>query len=185
MKHKDAPITFAHFMVDKTAIQYYQQLGPTEMYTDIIDMDDQDYHIVLNKVMNGRFDKPRDYPAQPDPNFVWDAEAEEWVDPRTELDLIDEKNRKRAVAQMSKSDLFIALRERQILSAEDAIKGAGGDIPDIMLPMMAMLDEDVQIAARIKLKGEHMMPRNHPLIVMSAMALGISDETLDEIYGIV
>lgn len=125
-----------------------------------------------------------DYPPSPGPWAVWDWGARAWADPRTPVELAAALNAKRATAWLDKSDLLIRLIAAGIMSPEDAEEAAGGAIPASMAPLMEMLPPGAQMAARIKWRSDTQISRTHPVIVLAAHALGISDEQLDQIFGV-
>lgn len=125
------------------------------------------------------------YPPRPGPWAEFDYVTETWFDPRSAAETADDLNRARARTQLDKSELLIRLVVAGILTPEEAEEAAGGVIPASMVPMMESLPPDAQMAARIKWKSDSMISRNHPVIVAAAYAMGISDEQLDQIFGVV
>lgn len=90
----------------------------------------------------------------------------------------------RAAASLSKADLLIQLATYGILTPEEAQQAASGAIPASMEMMLESLPPEAQMAARIKWAADNEISRNHPVIVMAAYALGLSDVLVDQIFGV-
>ena len=122
-------------------------------------------------------------------HWHFDVVSEDWVDTRTPGDHQAALYNARRNASMDKSDLLITLAMAGILPAEDAEIAAAGTIPPTI---QAVLDElppevfppEAAMVARIKWRSDNVISRVNPVIVLAAAALGMTDEQLDEIFGV-
>lgn len=121
-------------------------------------------------------------PPKPGEWAEWDGSA--WIDPRTPSDIAKAKNIRRNRTTLNKADLLISLASAGILSQDEAIDAAAGGIPLSLQPLLSRLPADAQMAARIKWMADVQISRTHPVIVAAAYGLGITDEALDEIFGV-
>lgn len=124
--------------------------------------------------------------AIPDsPNDYSEWNGEEWVDIRSDATKQAELYKARNSAFLDKSDLLTRMFMAGILSAEDAELAAGGGIPTVIQSALETLPADAQMVARIKWRTDTVISRVHPVILMAAHVLDISDEQLDEIFDVV
>lgn len=179
---KNAPIVNAHFLANDT-IQIYQDVGPGQIYMDVISFGDPDYEIALAKAMFGQFDDRREYPEQPSPNYVWNKQTFQWEDPRTADDIQKEIYARRNAAQLDKTELIGRLMMSKILTPDQAIE-ARNDVPAFMMPLLDNLPEDARAMALIKWAGDTVISRNNPVVVLAGYALGLSDERLDALFDV-
>lgn len=93
--------------------------------------------------------------------------------------------RARAETCLDKGELLIRLVGAGILPPAEAEDAAMGIIPPSMEAMMTSLPPEVQTAARIKWRTDAEIGRTHPVIVSAAYAMGLSDEDVDAIFGVV
>ena len=121
-------------------------------------------------------------PPKPGEWAEWDGSA--WIDPRTPADLAAELSRRRSSAVMDKGELVQVLDELRILSPDEVDEVTRGDIPPRIEALMEGLPADARRAAITKWRLDTVIRRTHPVIVSAAYALGISDEALDEIFGV-
>lgn len=128
--------------------------------------------------------EPIPFPPRPSHHHVWDWSASEWTDPRTPADLAAELEARRDAAWLDKSSLLLRLMDAKILSEADADAASGGEIPALLAPHVDGLPSGARTAARVKWKADAVISRKHPVIVSAAYALGVSDETLDQIFGV-
>ena len=177
----DAPVIGAHFLGDAD-IQYYQDVGPGQTRVDLASPLDPDYPALLAMVHGQQFEPRRTYPPRPSEHHIWDGVA--WIDPRTPADLAAELSRRRSSAAMDKGALVQVLDELRILSPDEVDTVTRGDIPARIEALMGALSADARRAAITKWRLDTVISRTHPVIVAAAYALGISDETLDEIFGV-
>lgn len=136
--------------------------------------------------LSGIADPPGDWLEVPDQDL---GDLSGWVVQEGELVRSpnwgsDQLSKARATASLSKADLLIRLATYGILSPMDAQQAASGGIPPSMEVMLESLPPEAQMAARIKWAADNEISRNHPVIVMAAYAMGLSDELVDEIFEI-
>ncbi|SIT74793.1 hypothetical protein [Pontibaca methylaminivorans] len=86
---------------------------------------------------------------------------------------------------LSRVELAKRLRQFEILTAEDAKRVARGEWPEVLLPMLAQMPQEVIDDAEIELAGATEFERLHPTILLFQQAMGISDAVADEVFGIV
>lgn len=180
---ENAPVIGAHFLGDAD-IQYYQDVGPGQTRVDLATPLDPDYPALLAMVHTQQFAARREYPARPSDHHMWDAAAGAWIDPRTPADLAAELFRRRSSAQMDKGALVQVLDELRILSPDEVDEVTRGDIPARIEALMEGLSADARRAAITKWRLDTVISRTHPVIVAAAYGLGITDEVLDEIFGV-
>ena len=117
-----------------------------------------------------------------------------WVDPRTASDIAMEAQAvlyaARSAASMDKSELLIAMATLGILTPQDAEIAAGGAIPPTIQGVLDTLPPEVfpdeaRMVARIKWASDNVISRVNPVIVLAATALGVTDEQMDQIFGVV
>ena len=124
-------------------------------------------------------------PEPPENNYVFDHGSETWIDPRTDGEKLAELQNRRNLTEIDKSTLLGALATLGVFTWEEADAASNGVIPAHMEEMMAELPPDVQAMARIKWRSDAVISRMNPVIVLAAYALGITDEQLDAIFGVV
>jgi hypothetical protein len=124
----------------------------------------------------------RELPPKPGRWAKWDGSA--WVDPRTSGDRQAALYAARAVAKADKADLLMALHAIGVLTLEEAVQAAQGQVPASFEAALAALPEAAQGSGRIKWAGDTQISRMHPLIVLAAYARGISDDQIDAVFGV-
>lgn len=184
---ENAPVIGAHFLGDAD-IQYFQDVGPGQTRVDLATPLDPDYPALLAMVHTQQFAARREYPARPSDHHMWDAAAGAWTDPRSSAEIAAQAAAALAAARratsLDKSELLIRLVVAGVLTPTEAEDAAAGAIPDRMAELMSSLPPDAQMAARIKWRTDSQISRSHPVIVAAAYGLGITDEVLDEIFGV-
>ena len=124
---------------------------------------------------------PTRIPASPEgAHWRFDHESGQWVDARP----ADWLQTRRAVAYLAKSDLLIALASHEVIGWDEAALASAGQIPPSLVPMMEALPPEAQAAATIKWNADGEISRMHPVILAAAYALGLSDELVDQIFGV-
>lgn len=120
------------------------------------------------------------------PQPAWWAEwnGQEWIDPRTPADFAAALSAARQSAQRDKSGLLMDLAMMGVLTVPEAVQAARGDIPETFEAALSSLPEESQGMARIKWAGDQVISRMNPLILMAAYAKGITDEQLDQAFGV-
>ncbi|MGP9804025.1 hypothetical protein [Paracoccus sp. NSM] len=123
-------------------------------------------------------------PLPPRPGIwaEWDGQA--WIDPRTPADFAAALQSARDAARRDKSGLLMDLAMMGVLTVPEAIQAARGDIPESFEPALSSLPEEAQGIARIKWAGDQTISRTNPLILLAAYAKGITDEQLDQAFGV-
>ncbi len=129
----------------------------------------------------------RAYPPRPGTWAEFDFMARQWIDPRSAADMQAALFAAREAATLDKSELLmrLAMPGVGILSPEEAIEAAQGRIPASFQPAIASLPAEAQMLARIKWAGDQIISRTNPLLILAAYAKGISDEQMDQIFGVV
>lgn len=92
--------------------------------------------------------------------------------------------RRRDEASLSKREFLHACVEHAIMSPEDALAGARGNIPAAFAGVVSQMSGAAQFAAALDWAAAARIDRMNPLIVAVAAAAGIHDETVDAIFGI-
>lgn len=91
---------------------------------------------------------------------------------------------RREAASLSKSDLLIRMATFSLISWDEAALAASGQVPASLTPMMDAMPVEARAAAVIKWTADAEISRTHPVILAAAYALGLSDQLVDEIFGI-
>lgn len=123
-------------------------------------------------------------PLPPRPGAWAKWNGQEWIDPRTPADFAAALQSARQSAQRDKSGLLMDLAMMGVLTVPEAVQAARGDIPETFEAALSSLPEEAQGIARIKWAGDQVISRMNPLILMAAYAKGITDEQLDQAFGV-
>jgi len=126
--------------------------------------------------------EPQPLPPKPGPWAQWDGA--EWIDPRNPADLEAELQALRDAAWLNKTQFLLACMESGLLDPAGTAMAGRGDIPpqfqdayDALDPMMKdYLDVIWPTATRIE--------RMDPFIQAIAAERGLSDELVDQLFGI-
>tara|TARA_B000000460_G_scaffold249681_1_gene232614 strand:- start:845 stop:1396 length:552 start_codon:yes stop_codon:yes gene_type:complete len=118
----------------------------------------------------------------PDPWSAWDGSA--WVDPRTEADLAAEMQARRDAASLTRMEFIMAAMAVNLLDPAEAAAAAQGLIPDSFQTAVATLSAYERDMVAIFWPSASVIERMHPILLAIASAMGIPDETLDEIFGL-
>lgn len=125
-------------------------------------------------------------PPKPEGEFwTFDVEAERWVDPRTAADLAAALYTVREHTSLDKSELLTRMLMSGLLPVSDIEAAGEGRIPPSLEPALAMLPPEAQVVARIKWRNDPVISRTNPVIVLAGAALGMSEEQLDTLFGVV
>lgn len=125
-------------------------------------------------LVNGQ---PVPIPARPDgPQWQFDHDAGEWIDPRTPADLAAELTARRAAATMSKSGLLLALVDAGVLTMAEADAAVDGVAPARMGPVAPQ--------ARLVWRATDRFNRLDPVIQIAAHFLGLGDDQMDRIFNV-
>lgn len=123
-------------------------------------------------------------PPSPGPFHVWDREALEWVDTRPPGQEQDALYAARNAAELDAAEFLIRTMEAKILTPEEVMQARKGDIPDSLQPFLDALPAEVQVVALVKWAKDARISRMNPLIVMAAVAKGVPDEVVDQIFNV-
>lgn len=92
----------------------------------------------------------------------------------------------RNTASITKRQLFLELKQREHLTASDAILAAKGEWPTVLTPFLDQLrqfDPSVVEDLEIEFAGSIYMDRLDPGVLTFQSELGISDHEADDIFG--
>ena len=177
-------ITFAHFIGDSLDIQVQRQLGPSTIRLDTVSPGDVEYEIVLERVLNERFDAPKAYPPQPSDFHEWSEEENAWFDPRTEQDRLAELQRAREATDLSRMEFVERAMEWGILDPSEAAQAARGDIPTSFIEVVASMSPMEQAYVDIRWPAATRISRVDSLILRVAEIKQYSDDMLDELFEV-
>lgn len=127
-------------------------------------------------------DEPQPYPQRPGEWAVWTGT--EWTDPRTETDHKSEMKARRAATYLTKAEFLQACMVTGLLTPSEAAVAAKGDIPAPFLPAVASMTPEEQDMLPVIWPAVTRINRMDPLILAVAAAAGISEETLDALFGL-
>ena len=122
-------------------------------------------------------------PEKPGPWAVWDGD--EWVDPRTTADLEAELQVKRDSAGLTKSNFLLACMGTGILTPAESATAARGIVPDSFQSTVDALDPMTRDYLAVIWPAVTHIGRMDPFLLAIATIQGISDETLDALFGII
>ena len=123
-------------------------------------------------------------PPKPAPFMTFDAEAGAWVDPRTDADRASEHDARRSAASMTKGEFLQACIANMMLNPKEASIAARGDIPEPFQAAVALMTPEQQYDLRVIWPVTTRVCRMDPLLLAVAEARGITDDTLDALFGL-
>lgn len=127
-------------------------------------------------------DEPQEYPPRPGEWAVWTGT--EWADRRTETDREGERQARRAATYLTKAEFLQACMATNLLGPHEAAVAAKGDIPEPFLPAVASMTPEQQDMLPVIWPAVTRINRMDPLILAVAAGTGISEETLDALFGL-
>lgn len=122
-------------------------------------------------------------PPRPEGWVEWNGEA--WVDPRSPAQVSEALYTTRQRTSLDKSELLTRMLLSGLLPVSDIEAAGEGRIPPSLEPALAMLPPEAQVVARIKWRNDPVISRTNPVIVLAGAALGMSEEQLDTLFGVV
>lgn len=120
----------------------------------------------------------------PSPYHVFDYTQKDWVDPRTEDDLIIERETRRASTALSRIDFLLAATAAGAISQDDAIAASKGEVPPSMAVIIDSMSPEQQFEAKVRWGAATTIYRNDPFLNSWAIKLGVTPEAMDELFGI-
>lgn len=124
------------------------------------------------------------YPVpSPGPWFAWDGVA--WVDMRPEGSEEDALRNRRANTSLPKLEFVMRIVGAQIISQASGLKMLDGQMPDEMEGMLEGMPPSDQFEVAAKLKGAVTIERLDPFIIAAGQFLGLTDQQVDAVFGIV
>lgn len=124
-------------------------------------------------------------PPRPQPWLSFDPETETWIDPRTIDDWTSELYALRSVASMSRVDFVIRCVAAEVLSREDGLTAASGQVPPSLQAIIEGIpNENEKFEAAIRWASATVIDRTNPLIIIMATFIGVSEWMLDDLFGI-
>lgn len=168
-------------------IQINEEIAPGMIRTDAVEPGDADYlaAVAMATAFAAGEAQPHyefaDAPPRPSPHHVWQGGA--WVDPRTAEEIDDDMQMLRMVASLTKAQFIEACMSVNILTPDEAIIAARM-IPPSFEPIIAALPPLEQTIARIQWPTVTIIDRLNPLILAIAAGAGISEATLDALFGL-
>lgn len=127
---------------------------------------------------------PQPMPPAPELGFRWDRDAKMWFDPRSEEDIRAELNSLRMATSISKSEFLQACMATGLLSPAEAATASRGDIPEAFRSAISTMSSEQQDMVAVIWPAVTRIDRMDPLILAVAKAQGITDQQLDQIFGI-
>lgn len=125
------------------------------------------------------------YPPRPGPEHYWsfDIAQDLWIDTRDpEVELLNQ----RSTASMTRPDFVLAIMASKLIPMSNAEAGqaARGEIPAPFEAIIATLPPGQQLEAVVRWSGATVIERINPILSALALALGLTDEQLDALFGI-
>ena len=122
------------------------------------------------------------FPPRPGDWAIWDGGA--WIDPRTPADLEAELQAKRGAAWLTKPDFLLACMGVGLLTPAEAAQAAQGIVPEPFQTAVDALDPMTQAYLAVIWPTATRIERMDPFIQTIAAVRGLSDELVDQIFGI-
>lgn len=126
--------------------------------------------------------EPQPLPPKPGPWAQWGGA--EWIDPRTPADLEAELQARRSVAWLTKSDFLLACMGVGLLTPAEAAQAAQGIVPEPFQTAVDALDPMMQAYLAVIWPTATRIERMDPFIQTIAAVRGLSDELVDQLFGI-
>ena len=124
------------------------------------------------------------YPEKPGPWASFDYATGVWFDPRTAADMDAELQRRRKGASLTTAEFLQAAMAVNLLTPDEAAAASWGEVPAAFLPAVDQLSAEQRDRIRIIWPRVTIIERLDPLIVSVATTLGVSDATLDALFGL-
>lgn len=122
-------------------------------------------------------------PPKPGEWAIWNGT--EWTDPRPPTDPVAELAALRAAASLSRADFIIAAVGAGIIAPADAGPAARGEVPASMQAVLSHLPEAMQVEAAVRWGASTIIERTNSVLAAIAAEMGVTDEQLDALFGIV
>lgn len=90
----------------------------------------------------------------------------------------------RSTASLTRREFCLALAVSGVLQPEDAIAAAKGEWPAVMDSFLSFLDRAQSTDAQIEWAATGSIDRLHPFVLSLASWLGLSDQQLDDLFGV-
>ena len=90
----------------------------------------------------------------------------------------------RAGSTLTRREFCLVLATAGVLQPEDAIAAAKGEWPTVMGGFLSFLDPDQSTDAQIEWAATGSIERLHPFVLSLASWVGLSDQHLDDLFGI-
>lgn len=90
----------------------------------------------------------------------------------------------RAASSLPRSDFLLRCVTVGILSQDDALLAARGEIPAAFASVVEGWTEAERFEVKLRWAALTQVERNHPLILSMATQMGITDEQLDMLFGL-
>lgn len=92
--------------------------------------------------------------------------------------------KKRAETSVTKAEFCKTLKQAGILPRVEAVEAVKGNWPNTFATVLSGLSEDAQFDAEVEWVSAKVVHRMHPLILMIAGTLDMTDEQVDALFGI-
>lgn len=163
------------------ALTAEEMIGSAPDGHTVTGLGDDEYPVPMAEYL-GADDRFHPLPPRPGTWARW--QGGEWIDPRTPADMQATLYAARDAASMDKTDLLTAMLLSGKLTLEDFEIAGEGRIPSAIEPSLSQLPVEAQAIARVKWRNDVTISRTNPVIVLAAMALGITDQQMDAIFGV-
>lgn len=93
-------------------------------------------------------------------------------------------DRRRNSRPLSRAEFCIAIYRVGLLTASEAINAAKGDVPAPLEQAIRDLPEQERVEAAILWAGLTQVERAHPMVDLLRVHVGMTDEQVDEMFGV-
>ena len=128
---------------------------------------------------------PQELPPRPSRWHTFDRDSAAWQDRRSNADMAAKLAQARAAASRSKPEFLAAAMMSGFIDPAEAKAAANGDIPAPFLPAVAQMPAYERAMLEIVWPSCTRIERMEPFIVAIAQASGITEDTLDALFGVV
>lgn len=123
-------------------------------------------------------------PPKPAPFMTYDADAGEWADQRTDAERASVAQGRRSATYVTKNAFLQSCMEVGLLTPREAAIAARGYIPEPFRAAIASLPPEQRDMVPVVWPATTQVGRCDPLILAIAAARGLTDDTLDALFGL-
>lgn len=128
---------------------------------------------------------PQELPPRPSRWHTFDRDSVTWQDRRSNADMAAKLTKARASTSRSKPEFLAAAMATGFLDPAEAAAAANGAIPAPFMPAVEQMPAYDRAMLEVIWPSCTRIERMEPFILAIAQASGVTDETLDALFGVV